>query len=97
MKMKGDIKINIHALQIFAGLVYITKYEIRVRQGFQELSRVLLSCGTNVSGLYIEMSPLIFSEKVQTERIFMLLHITIQGSAVLQERFKLIQSHLNAV
>lgn len=34
------------------------------------------------------MSPLIFNEKVQTERIFILLHIKIKGFAVLKERFK---------
>lgn len=34
------------------------------------------------------MSPLIFNEKVPTERIFILLHIKIKGFAVLKERFK---------
>ena len=68
--MKGDIETNIHALQIFAGVVIITKYKIRVWQWFQELSRVLFSHETNVNGLNIEMWPLIFNEKVQDVYVF---------------------------
>lgn len=39
--MKGEIEINIHALQISAGLVIVTKYKIRVWQGFQEFCLVV--------------------------------------------------------
>lgn len=39
--MKGDIEIYIHALQIPAGLVIVTKYKIRVWQGFQEFCLVV--------------------------------------------------------